>query len=174
MAPADVNSSESYWISLIPAPVAGRLILIASLLLPVFFLVRFALSSRTIGFMKKELEDTTSLYYKAVDHHILDLEVESHCTITKQFLDLDSQATKLRIKTLNLQTPLILWWWNEFVAFFNGHCFAILKCTWQIKILKKEIELVIEDSAHNLNTSTVEVSPRKQLWLRRQRALSGT
>ncbi|KAJ7677927.1 hypothetical protein DFH06DRAFT_1167401 [Mycena polygramma] len=174
MPPADATSPATYLFSAIPDPFARTVALIASVLIATFCLVRLALPSRRIVSLNKALDEMTRLYNKTVDDHLLDFQLGSDLAIAKEVLDLDDLCRRLRIETLGLNSPPVFWLWNEFLAIFNGHCPAIVRCAWRIGILKRKIELIYENRAHDLNvaSSGVGLSPARQAWLRRKRTLT--
>ncbi|KAJ6551171.1 hypothetical protein B0H19DRAFT_1072930 [Mycena capillaripes] len=122
--------------------------------------------------MKRAFEDTRKQYDKALDAHLLNYHLEPDSSIWKEFKALEKAAEELGIAALKLNNPPILRWWNEFIAIFKGDCTcrAIVKCTWRIEILKREIQLIAEIRAHDLNaaSSRAGLSPAQQRGLRRQ------
>ncbi|KAJ6482529.1 hypothetical protein C8R45DRAFT_1099809 [Mycena sanguinolenta] len=166
MPPTDSTFSPSYWVNFFPNPVTRVIVLVGSILVPLFCFVRWALPSRRIRSMDKAFHDLKKLY-DALDGHLLNFQLESDFTISEEFLALDNQARRLRIETLNLSM-----WWNELGAIFNGHSLAIVKCTRQLGALKRNIQLLYEKRTHDMNmASTAGLSPAQQLRLRRQRTL---
>ncbi|KAJ7240860.1 hypothetical protein B0H12DRAFT_1250858 [Mycena haematopus] len=171
MPPTDPTfSPTSYWLNLFPDPATRAVLLMVSILIPVFCIVQFALPSRRVRSMDKAFNNLKKLY-EALDGHLLNFQLEPDLTISEEFLALDNRARRLRIETLDLSIPAF-WWWNELKAIFNGHCVAIVKCTWEIGLLKKRIQLIYEKRTDDINmASAAELSPAQQLWLRRQRTL---
>ncbi|KAF8201358.1 hypothetical protein K438DRAFT_1758623 [Mycena galopus ATCC 62051] len=166
MPPTDPTTTN--WVALLPEPFAQIIVFVGSIIFTVVCIIRFALPSRRITSMNKAFDAMNKLYHKAVDDHLLNFRLEPDLAIHNQVLALDDKARRLRIDTLGLGTSPALWWWNEVIGVFNGHCFAIVMCTWRIGILKEEIQLTCEKRLNNMNTaSTVRLSPAQQLWLRR-------
>ncbi|KAJ7677926.1 hypothetical protein DFH06DRAFT_1167399 [Mycena polygramma] len=174
MPPTDPASPATYWVSDIPNPFSRTVALVLSALIATFCMVRLALPSRRVVPMNKALNEMTKLYNKAVDDHLLNFQLDSDLAIANEVLALDDLGRRLRIQSLALASPPAFWLWNEFLAIFNGHCSAIIKCTWRIGILKGKIQLIYENRAHDLNvaSSRVGLSPARQAWLRRKRTLT--
>ncbi|KAJ6551201.1 hypothetical protein B0H19DRAFT_1263886 [Mycena capillaripes] len=167
--PPPTTSSPVDWVTLIPDPIARAIAII--ILIAMVWTSRLAFPSRRITSMNRGFEDMSKLYHKAVDDHLLNFQLESDFAIWMEFLALDDMASELRIKTLARGNQPCLWWWNEFVAVFNGHSLAIVKCTWCSGILKRKIQLICETRAHDLNvaSSGVGLTPGQQFLLRRRR-----
>ncbi|KAF8201362.1 hypothetical protein K438DRAFT_1965858 [Mycena galopus ATCC 62051] len=170
MPPTDPTTT--YWVTLFPEPFAQVVALVGSILLTIACIIPFTLPTRRITAMNKALDAMKRLYHKAMDEHLLDFQLEPDLAIHEQFVALDDQARRLRIDAFGSRTPLALWWWKELAGVFNGHCFAIVKCTWKIGVLKENIQLTGEKRLDDMNmSSTVGLSPAQQVWLRRHRAL---
>ncbi|KAJ6498517.1 hypothetical protein C8R47DRAFT_1068792 [Mycena vitilis] len=167
----DANSSATYLFADIPDPFGRTVALVASVLIATFCAVRLALPSRRIVSLDKDLDEMTTLYNKAVDNHLLNFQLGSDLAIANEVLE------RLRIQSTSLTlpaSPSAFWLWTEFLAIFNGHCCAIVKCTWRIVSLERKIELLYESRAHDLNVavSGVGLCPSQQAWLRRKRTLT--
>ncbi|KAJ7312935.1 hypothetical protein DFH08DRAFT_943450 [Mycena albidolilacea] len=165
---SDPTPPSAFWPSLLPDPVSRVVAIVLAILVTLFCILRFVLPSPRITSMSKAFDDMKKLYDKARDAHMFNSQLETE-SVPNEFIAIDDRARDLVIKTLDLSlsTHPALWWWGEL-----RYGFSIMKCTWDIGILKQKIQLIIERRTNDLNmTPTVGLTSAQQVWLRRQRTL---
>ncbi|KAJ7621373.1 hypothetical protein FB45DRAFT_929055 [Roridomyces roridus] len=170
MPPTDIDfqmdEDSSPWIELFLDLIPNPTTLITSIFGVLVFVAIIASPTRLIAILNREIEHASRIYVEMTDTHLLDCRDAGIC---EQFLALDDEARKLRIKTLTMRVPTCICWCLGLYGLLTGHSLAIWRCTIRTRNLADRIQLNAEAKTQDLNkTLAVGSSPSQQLWLRRR------
>ncbi|KAJ7267219.1 hypothetical protein C8J57DRAFT_1469507, partial [Mycena rebaudengoi] len=169
MAQKSPSSVFSFWAEIAPV-LAIRNIIAVGCGVVLFFLARCAMPTSMVPRLEQSLREADRLYYDTFDIHGFGLHglstTDTHLAVN--LVMLQDEAAKLQIESLRARTSLA-WWWRELCAVFNGHSFALWRCTWRIRALRNNIHLRKQKKLFQLNTElAVGKSAVLQLSMRRR------
>ncbi|KAJ7699243.1 hypothetical protein B0H17DRAFT_1196334 [Mycena rosella] len=101
------------------------------------FYFLYYLARRGTLFISEELEETQTIYHDAFAGGILDFQLESDRALDKEFHNVEEEASTLRI-TFLAASPLLL----PFIQLVS--LVAIAQCAYNLRVLKKKIQLIVE------------------------------
>ncbi|KAJ6616031.1 hypothetical protein B0H10DRAFT_2219774 [Mycena sp. CBHHK59/15] len=90
--------------------------------------------------LDKCLREVEDLYYDTCETHSFN-HPEAENDLATHLLDIQDEASRLRIRTLRLTHAPGMAWWSECRGFFMGHSLAIWICTSKIHALQRDLQL---------------------------------
>ncbi|KAJ7916775.1 hypothetical protein B0H13DRAFT_355295 [Mycena leptocephala] len=137
--------------------------IVASALVTIIYVLRFALPTRMMESLVTSLHDIERIYYYS---HVSCLESKADTDLTTRLIMLQDAAAKLRIQTL-FHGTFFVQFGGELWGLCMGHSFAIWCCTRKIQCLSNELQLRQQEKFREFTRELpADSSPAFQLTMR--------